>query len=105
MQDNFRAEPVFASDCSNAVAGEGSSSKYAEPEAEGVMPVLRTRTALKQGSVEHRLTSYKALTDLSDLVWLSRAVDPLIFQHFGWQCEDWWCSNAWRSIVPPSVSH
>ena len=43
MQVSFRADEGFMSDFSPALTAEGgSSSKYAEPEAEGVKPVLRT---------------------------------------------------------------
>ena len=47
MQDSFKAEADDESGCLNAAAGEGSSSRYAEPEAEGVRPVLRTRTNIR----------------------------------------------------------
>ena len=42
MHASLRADVLFAMVLLAAFGVEGSSSKYAEPEAEGVRPVLRT---------------------------------------------------------------
>ena len=42
MHASLRADALFARVLLGACSVEGSSSKYAEPDAEGVRPVLRT---------------------------------------------------------------
>lgn len=70
VHDNFRAEDGYARD--PAPTAGGSNSRYADPEADGVKPVLRTISMrlVSAGSVVINLDYF---TNLSNLVRLSSA--------------------------------
>ena len=45
---SFRLEETVEREVAFETAAEGSSSRYAEPEADGVRPVLRTKSIVNE---------------------------------------------------------
>ena len=79
VQESFRAEAVGMRDWVLSVVG--SCSRYAEPEAEGVNPVLRTVRIISRWSsmnfYGHLIVKLESHTYLPWLVGLPRSGGPL----------------------------
>ena len=102
MHVSLRAGALLARELLAAMGVDDSSSKYAEPDADGVKPVLRTAVHV---SISTRYNRYAELTDLSGLIGCPCTLfkrSSLVLQGGS---KDWWRGTSRWTIDATSIRH